>query len=412
MIERQLYLDQIRNFIGKDIIKVITGLRRSGKSVFLKQIMATIESDYKIYIDFDLMPNFKYTDAEKLHQHIVDQLNPTGKTYIFLDEIQEVEDFEKVLNSLKTGYDVDIYVTGSNSRLLSGELATYLAGRYVTIQMYPFSYGEFLQCRPEGSFNDYLIEGGLPFVTDLNPNEQDRRKMIDDIFNSVVLKDIVARHKIRDVNLLRNLVLYVLSQVGHIFSANSISKYLKSQKQPVSPTTILNYLEACESAFLFNRVKFEDSKGKRMLAVNDKYYTVDHGFREALVGGNIENIELVLENIVYYELLRRGFEVNVGRNGDKEIDFVAKKAGNIEYYQVTYVMGAKETRDREFGAYDGLKDNYPKYVLSTDTLDFSQNGIVHLNLEKWLLEAGNDKESFQLTDKTMQSKMSEENDER
>ncbi|MDR2977546.1 MAG: ATP-binding protein [Streptococcaceae bacterium] len=386
MFHRDLYFNQIKNFIGKDIIKVITGFRRSGKSVFLKQIMDSIDSNSKVYLNFEKKINEKYRDENELNSYLESQIKPNQKTYIFLDEIQLVEGFESVLSSLKASYDVDLYITGSNSRLLSGELATLLAGRYVSILMLPFSYKEFKQVRLDASFEDYIVEGGMPMVSDLELADRERRMILEDIFNSVILKDIIDRNKIRDVSVLEKLITYVISEVGHVFSANSISKYLKSQRQNVSINTVINYLKACQAAYLFNAVPFEDAKGKSIFNVNDKYYVIDQGMRDAIIGNNFESIELILENIVYYELLRRGFKVTVGRNGSKEIDFIARKSGKVEYYQVTYIMGAKETRDREFSAYDGIADNFPKFVLSTDRLDFSQNGIVHRNIEDWLLE--------------------------
>jgi len=385
---RESYLKQIADLIGKDIIKVINGVRRSGKSVFLRQVMDRIASPKKCFLNFESLDNAWLLTADALHNYLRTVINANGeKTYIFLDEVQMVDGWERALASIKADADVDLYITGSNARLLSGELATLLAGRYVTIEMYPFSYAEYRRQQPDKSFSDYIVEGGMPMLGELAVGAASRSSILEDMFNSVVLKDIVARYNVRDTDLLVRLITYVMSEFGRVFSANSISNYLKAERRSFSNDTIMNYLRMCQDAYLFAAVPFHDVVGKRLLNVKEKYYVVDHGLRNAIVGRNVPDIERVLENIVYYELLRRGYSVTVGRNGGREIDFVATRAGDVNYFQVCYLLGAEETRAREFEAFDGVADNYPKYVLSTDQLDFSQNGFIHKNIEQWLLEA-------------------------
>jgi len=387
VIERELYLRTIDDLIGKDIIKVITGVRRSGKSVFLRQVMDQIASPKKCFLNFESLDNTSLLSADALHSHLKAVIGADGdKTYIFLDEIQLVDGWEKVLASVKADADVDLYITGSNARLLSGELATLLAGRYVTIEMYPFSYVEYRRQQPGKSFNDFIVEGGMPMLGELEVGAASRRSILEDMFNSVVLKDIVARHNVRDTDLLARLITYVMSEFGRVFSANSISGYLKTERRSFSNDTVMNYLRMCQDAYLFAAVPFHDVVGKRLLNVNEKYYVVDHGLRNAIVPRNTQDIERVLENIVYYELLLRGCSVTAGRNGTRETDFVATRAGEVNYFQVCYVLGAEQTRVREFEAFHGVPDNYPKYVVSTDQLDFSQNGIIHRNIEQWLLD--------------------------
>ncbi|MCL2737118.1 MAG: ATP-binding protein [Propionibacteriaceae bacterium] len=386
MIVRELYLSRIEPLIGKDIIKVITGVRRCGKSVFLRQVSDRIDSPKKCYLNFESLDNAELRSASNLYRYLKTIIeSESGKTYIFLDEIQMVDGWEQVVSSLKADADVDIYLTGSNAKLLSGELATLLSGRYVTVEMFPFSYAEYRCQRPEESFNDFLVEGGMPMVGDLGVEGAVRQNVLEDMFNSVVLKDIVSRNNVRDTDLLSRLIMYVLSEFGRVFSANSIAKYLKAERRSLSNDTIMNYMRMCENAFLFCAVPFHDVVGKRVLNVNEKYYVIDHGLRAAVVRRDNRDVERVLENIVYYELRRRGYSVAIGRNGDKEIDFVASSAGDIAYFQVCYQLGAEETRAREFDSFRGIADNYPKYVLSTDQLDFSHDGIIHRNIEQWLM---------------------------
>ncbi len=387
MINRELYMSRIRPFIGNELIKVLTGIRRSGKSVMLdliqRELVASgVNKNQFISINFENMSNAHLCFAETLHDEITRRINNiSGKTYLFFDEIQEVVGWEKCINSFRVEYDCDIYITGSNAKLLSGELATYLAGRYVEFVIYPFSFGEFSELYhtvypdidSRVMFTRYLTDGGMPYLSNLRYAEQPSRQYLQDLYNSVVLKDVVKRNSIRDVDLLERIIAYVTANVGTTFSATAISKYLKSEGRTVAPETILNYIKACEDAFLFYRVRRQDLQGKKILAINEKYYIADHGIREAVFGGNMKDINLIFENIVYVELLRRGYKVTVGKAGEKEIDFIAEKQNQKLYVQVAYLLASEETIQREFGAYDTIKDNYPKYVVSYD--DFDMNGI-------------------------------------
>ena len=290
--------------------------------------------------------------------------------------------------------DCDIYITGSNAKLLSGELATYLAGRYVEFIVYPFSFAEFLELyhsvfpkeTVQKSFQQYILYGGMPYLANIRYADEPSRQYLQDLFNSVQLKDIVKRNKIRDVDLLERIMAYVMANVGNTFSASSLAKFLKSEQRTVAPETILNYIRYCCDAYLFYQVKREEVQGKQILASNEKYYIADHGIREAVFGGNAKDINLTLENIVYLELLRRGYHVTVGKNQDKEIDFVCDKRGEKLYIQVTYLLASEETIQREFGVYDTIRDNFPKYVVSMDEFDMSRNGIKHRNIRDFLLD--------------------------
>lgn len=400
MIKREGYMSRIRPFIGSDLVKVLTGIRRCGKSVMLELIQEEIISSgvdpsQFISINFENMSNASLCTAQTLHDEIICRAAQiSGKVYLFFDEIQEVQDWETCINSFRVELDCDIYITGSNAKLLSGELATYLAGRYVEFVIYPFSFDEFIQLYrtifPEADvrtcFNRYLTAGGMPYLANLRYEETACRQYLQDLFNSVELKDIVQRNKVRDVDMLERIIAYVTANIGTTFSSTAISKYLKSEGRSVSPETVLGYLKACTDAFLFYQVKRQDLRGKKILTVNEKYYVADHGVREAVFGGNQRDINLVLENIVYLELLRRGYVVTVGKVGDKEIDFICESQGNRLYIQVAYLLASEETIQREFGVYERVRDNYPKYVLTLDEFDMSRDGIKHRNIRDFLLE--------------------------
>ena len=401
MIKRETYMSRIRPFIGNDLVKVLTGIRRSGKSVMLDLIKeglraSGVDSSQFISINFENMSNARLCNAVALHDEIIRRAAEIkGKAYLFFDEIQEVDAWEKCINSLRVELDCDIYITGSNARLLSGELATYLAGRYVEFVIYPFSFAEFIELYrsiyPDTDtrqcFNRYLTAGGMPYLSNLRYEETACRQYLRDLFNSVELKDIVKRNNIRDVDMLERIIAYVTSNIGTTFSATSISRYLKSEGRSISPETVLSYIKACTDAFLFYQVKRQDLQGKKILSVNEKYYVADHGIREAVFGGNMKDINLVLENIVYMELLRRGYTVTVGKAGDREIDFVCEDQGNKLYIQVAYLLASEETIEREFGVYDRIRDNFPKYVVTLDEIDMSRNGIKHRNIREFLLES-------------------------
>lgn len=399
MIKREMYMSRIRPFIGTELIKVMTGIRRCGKSVMLELIKQElidrgINSSQFISINFEDMNYAHLLTAKALHDEITKRAaNIEGKVFLFFDEIQEVKDWEKCINSLRVSLDCDIYITGSNAKLLSGELATYLAGRYVEFVIYPFSFAEFIELyktiTPDESiqkcFQKYLLSGGMPYLANIRYDDEPSKQYLLDLFNSVQLKDIVKRNKIRDVDLLERIIAYVITNAGNTFSASSLAKFLKSEHRTVAPETILNYIKYCCDAYLFYQVKREDLQGKQILASNEKYYIVDHGIREAVFGGNMKDINLTLENIVYLELIRRGYVVTVGRTGNKEIDFVCHKKSEKLYVQVTYLLASEETIQREFTAYDNIKDNFPKYVVSMDEFDMSQNGIKHRHIRDFLL---------------------------
>ena len=399
MIKRELYMSRIRPFIGSDLIKVMTGIRRCGKSVMLELIKqelieSGIDSAQLISFNFEDMNYSHLQTAQALHDEITKRVAEVkGKAYLFFDEIQEVTNWEKCINSFRVSLDCDIYITGSNAKLLSGELATYLGGRYVEFTIYPFSFREFIELyRPvvpnasiQKSFQKYLLLGGMPYLANLRYADAPSKQYLQDLFNSVQLKDIVKRNKIRDVDLLERIISYVMANMGTTFSANSLAKFLKNERRATAPETILNYIKYCCEAYLFYQVKREDIQGKQVLASNEKYYIADHGIREAVFGGNTRDINLVLENIVYLELLRRGYEITVGRAGDKEIDFVCNRHGKKLYVQVAYLLASEETVNREFGVYDSIRDNFPKYVVSLDEFDMSRNGIKHQNICDFLL---------------------------
>ena len=399
MIKREAYMSRIRPFIGKELIKALTGIRRSGKSVMLELIREEliengVPASQFVSFNFEDMNNARFRAAEALHDEIGRRVaGIDGKAYIFFDEIQEVGDWEKCVNSLRVNFNCDIYITGSNAKLLSGELATCLAGRYVEFVIYPFSFAEFseLYSKPfpntasRESFERYLLLGGMPYLGNLRYEEEPSRQYLQDVYNSVVLKDVVKRGKIRDVDLLERIIAYVFLNAGTTFSASAISKYFKSENRAVAAETILNYLTYCEEAFLFYRVPRQDLQGKKLLKVNEKYYVADHGIRESVFGGNMRDVNLILENIICLELLRRGYKITVGKAGVKEIDFICDKKGEKLYIQVSYLLASKDTIEREFGAYEHIRDNFPKYVVSMDKLDMSRNGIRHKGIEEFLL---------------------------
>jgi len=387
MIKRELYMEQIRPFIGKDVVKVITGLRRSGKSVLLDLLREEIgDSAHSIYLNFESKRNAQYANADALYEHVIETVGGgKDKWYLFFDEIQEVQHWEEAINSFRVDFDADIYITGSNAKLLSGELATLLSGRYVQFVVYPFSYKEFLLLNKGKNFMDYLRLGGMPFISNIIGDEKAVTLYLEDVYNSVVLKDVVKRNNIRDVDLLDRIITYVLANVSQTFSATSISKYFRSEQRSVSTDTVLNYIRACEEAYLFYRLKRQDIKGKKILEVAEKYFIADHGLREAVYGKHMEDIGLVLENIVCLELLRRGYELTVGMIDSEEIDFIGVRNDEPVYIQVAYLMPDKKTQAREFGNLLKIEDNYPKYVVTMDEVDMSQSGIRHMHIRDFLL---------------------------
>ena len=401
MTKRELYIEKIKPFIDKDIVKVLTGIRRSGKSVMLKLIMEELKQnkiDEKqfININFENLINRELTTADKLHEYILKKASEIKKKcYIFLDEIQEVKDWEKCINSLRVNeeYDFDIYITGSNAKLLSGELSTYLAGRYVEFVIYPFSFKEFLETlksiqqdvSTREAFQKYVKFGGMPFLYNLAFEEEASLQYLKDIYSSIILKDITQRNKIRDTDLLERVISYLIMNVGNNFSATSISKFFKSENRKVSVETILNYIKVAEESFLIYRVSRDDLIGKKVLNVNEKYYIADHGMREAILGSNQRDINQIFENIIYLELLRKGYNVRVGKVDNLEVDFVCTKGNEKIYVQVAYLLASSETIEREFTSLEKIDDNYPKYVISMDEFDMSRNGIKHINIIDFLM---------------------------
>ena len=402
MLKRDEYIKQIVPFIDKDVIKVLTGIRRSGKSVMLKLLMEELKNrgineNQFIYINFENLKYRNLKNYEKLYDFILNKVDDKYKSYyIFLDEIQEVEEWERCVNSLRVDEDFnfDIYITGSNAKLLSGELSTYLAGRYIKFVVYPFSFKEFFEIMKEKNkeidlkeaFQKYVKFGGMPFLHNLDYNFEASMQYLQDLYASIILKDITQRNNIRDTDLLERIINYVIMNIGNTFSATSISKFFKSENRKVATETILNYIKACEEAFLVYRVARNDLLGKKILNVNEKYYIADHGIREAIMENNQKNINQVLENIVYFEMLRRGYNIKIGKVDNLEVDFVCKKNDETIYIQVSYLLASEDTKEREFSVLENIKDNYPKYVLSMDEFDMSRNGIKHVNLIKFLVK--------------------------
>ena len=398
MIKRKLYLDQIGRLIDKEPIKIITGVRRSGKTYLLKSISSELKDkgvadENILLISFDSMKYNKIENFKQLDECIVNLTqNINGKIYFLFDEIQNVKNWEKSINSYRVDFDCDIYITGSNSELLSGELATLISGRYFQINIYPFSFSEFIQYKKEIEnidvsnlnelFGEYVKFGGMPPIQQID--KQDKYSYLDDIYGTLQLKDIITRHNIRNSDMLSRILDYVIMNLGKNFSATNIAKYMKHDGRKISKDTILDYLLYSKNACFIHQVQREDIKGKKVLLHNEKYYLVDHGFYQAKYGG-IENIGSILENIVYIELLRRGYDIKIGFFNEKEIDFVCTKGNEKIYVQVTYKLSGDETIEREFSGLLKINDNFDKYVLSMDTLDFSTNGLKHRNIIDFLI---------------------------
>lgn len=399
MIQRESYMRRIRPFIGTDLVKVMTGMRRSGKSVMMELIREElvrqgVPSARIFSFNFEDMRLASLLTAEALHEEIRRRTaGLTGKVYFFFDEIQEVEHWERCVNSLRVEMNCDVYITGSNARLLSGELATYLGGRYVEFVIYPFSFAEFMeayrQIFPDATetvcFRAYIRLGGMPYLSHLRYEEEPCQQYLTDVFRSVQLKDVVQRNAIRDTDLLERIIFYVMANLGSPLSAASLVKYFKNEHRRAAGETILNYLRYCTEAYLFYPAKRQDLRGKQLLSVNEKYYLADHGIREAVFGGNMRDIQQVLENMVFLELLRRGYTVTVGKAGALEVDFVAEKRNRRLYVQVCYLLASEETIRREFGVYAGIRDNFPKYVVSMDEIPMGRDGIHHCHIRDFLL---------------------------
>lgn len=391
MIKREKYLNEINKVIGKQVIKVLLGMRRVGKSTLLLQIQEElinqgVEKDQIISLNFEWLEFESLKEYNKLYEYIESKKIIGKKSYIFLDEVQEVEGFEKVVNSLNSKGDSEIFITGSNSKLLSGELATYLTGRFYTIEVLPLSYKEVYDnfSKNEDVFLEYLRLGGMPGRFQFIDNRTSKNYLMD-MYQSILLRDIVKRYNVRDVDLLQRFMLYIINNIGQIFSAGTITNYLKSEGRKLSKETIYNYIEAAKSTYLIYGVPRYNIKGKELMKTNEKYFLNDLGIRH-LYFDNERDIGQVLENIVYLELRRRGYEIYVGKYDDKEVDFIAIEADVKIYIQVTYLLAEPSTIEREFSVLEEIDDNYTKMVISMDTVNRSRNGILHKNIIDFLLE--------------------------
>lgn len=398
MIIREIYLAKIRPFYDQDLIKVIMGIRRCGKSVLLLQIIDElkekgIEEKQIIYINFENEDYSFIKNDIDLHNYIKEKLTNKKKYYLFFDEIQNVKDWEKAINSFKASKNVSIFITGSNSDLLSGELATHLAGRYVSFKIYPLTFSEVCELKNikekediEEAFDDYITWGGMPQRFMLI-DEMQTKTYLSDVYDSIVVKDIITRFGIKDLDLFNRIVEYIVTTPSQNFSAESLSNYFANKdNREVSKVTLYNYLEYMTKAILINKADRYDIRGKRILNGKYKYYLTDLGLGQVKNIGKRQQLGAYLENIVYNELISRGYDVKIGNLEKAEIDFIATRFKEKIYIQVAYILADDTVIDREFGAYKGIEDNYPKYVLTMDKHDFSQEGIIHKNVIDWLLE--------------------------
>ena len=392
-------MDKIIPFIDSKFIKVLTGIRRSGKSTILQMIreyllQKGVKEKNILFYRFDSIEYENISSHTALYYELKKHLSPKKKTYIFLDEIQEIPNWEKVVNSLMSDYDVDIYVTGSNSRMMSSEISTYLTGRYVSFLIFPLSFSEYLEFRKERGliknnkeeFARFLRYGGFPAIHLSDYSEEEAYTIVRDIYNSTIFTDIVKRSQIRKVDQLERVIKYVFDNVGQTFSALTLSKYIKSQGRTIDTETLYSYLSKLEKAYILHRCSRYDIKGKEYLKTQEKFYLADVSFRYAVLGYSSQSISAMIENIVYLELLSRDYNVSVGKIGDTEIDFVAEKKGNKIYIQVCYQINNEDTNLREYGRLLSIKDNYPKYVLRMD--DFANGdyeGIKTLHIADFLL---------------------------
>lgn len=397
MIIREAYISQIVPLIDKNLIKVLTGVRRSGKTVLLSQIQDYLLKNGRsksqiINISLESKKNKKFKDGDVLYEYLIsacEKLN--AKAYIFLDEIQVVSGWEEVVSSLLVDIDCDIYITGSNSKLLSGELATLIAGRYIQIHVYPFTLSEAKQLLEQNGkfksdevlFQDYLKYGGLPMRFSLE--EISLEAYLSDTYDAIVVKDIIQRNNIKDTNLLNMILAFLMDNIANPFSARSIVAALKQEGINTTVETVIAYIDYIKKAMVVYSAQRYDIKGKKLLTTNEKYYTVDLGLRNCVKASGEIDYNKLYENIIYLELLYRGYDVKVGKTDDYEIDFVAYKGSDTLYVQVCYLLASTETVEREFGNLERIKDNYPKYVISGDLPDFSRNGIKHYNIIKFLL---------------------------
>ena len=399
MISRPIYTDKIMAYTDTPFVKVLTGVRRCGKSTILKMIMEKLQNERSVPKDqivsmrFDSM-EYDDMNAKQMFETVKAKLCDGGRTYFFFDEVQEIDGWEKVVNSLASDYDVDIYVTGSNSRMMSSEIATYLTGRYITFRIFPLSFEEYLTFRKEYTelkdvhteLADYIRLGGFP-ATHLRAYSQDEvYTIVRDIYNSTIFSDIVRRNQIRKVDQLERVVKYTFSNVGNTFSAKSISDYLKSEHRKIDNETVYSYLEKLEKAYLLHRCSRYDLQGKEILKTQEKFYLADTSLRYSVLGYDQDSVASSLENVVYLELSRRGYDVNIGKTSDGEIDFIAQRQGEKIYVQVTQEIRSEKTERREYDRLLEIRDNYPKYVLRTDEFaGGNYKGIKSMHVADFLL---------------------------
>ena len=391
-IIREKYISKIKPFINKTVLKILTGMRRVGKSSLLHiikdEILKDVADENKIYINFEATNLLSINNVNSLLEYLKPLLEDVkGKVYFFFDEIQVIDGWEEVISDLKHNRDYDIFLTSSNKKLISS-----LSEKYVEFEIQPFTFSEFkkafenMELSKENLFYKFIQLGGLPFLKYFDLDETPSFEYLNDIYNTVLVKDVLQYNNIRDVDLFNHIFSYVLTNIGQSFSASSIKTYLKNKNKNISVDTILNYLEYCNIAFLIKKVPRYDILSKKTLKVDEKYYLTDHGFRQATGFPIAKDIEKVLENIVYIELISRGYEVKVGKVKDKEINFIAKKEKSLSYYQISYKIRDEKTRERIFETYNSITDNFPKYVLSMDHSNFSQDGVIHKNIIDFLLE--------------------------
>lgn len=396
MLKREIYLSRIRGFYNSDLVKILVGIRRCGKSVILKQIITElkeqgIDDEHIIYINFEFIEYENLQDYKELNKYIKEKIIDEKKYYVFLDEIQKVDKFEEVVNSLRASIDnISIFITGSNSKLLSNELSTVLSGRYVLFNIYPLSYKEFVEItgkdgKNEETFWDFVKWGGLPNRTQFT-DENNIKDYLHSVFDSIILRDVVDRLGLKDTILFNLLLQYIVDITGRKFSAENIIKFLKSEEKLVSTETIYLYLDALCKALMIRKIYRYDIHGKAILKTLNKYYMTDLGIAQ-IKNNNFEiNKCYAIENVVYNELLIRGYEVYIGKTRNGEIDFIATNDKEKLYFQIAYLLEQPKTLEREFGAYKDVKDDCSKYVLSLDKTDFSRDGIIHKNIIDWLLE--------------------------
>ena len=398
MIYRPSYVDKIMAYVDTPFVKILTGVRRCGKSTILKMIMSKLrecgipESRIVSYC-FDSM-EFEDMTAKQMYSELKSRVSPEGKTYFFLDEMQEIKGWEKAVNSLSSDYDVDLYITGSNSRMMSSEISTYLTGRYVSFRIYTLSFAEYLTFKeqydavgdPRQELANYIRLGGFPATHLQNYTQDEVYTIVRDIYNSTIFSDIVRRNQVRKIDQLERVVKYTFNNVGNTFSAKSISDYLKAEHRALDNETVYSYLEKLEKAYLLHRCSRYDLQGKEILKTQEKFYLADTSLRYSVLGYNADSVATSLENVVYLELCRRGYAVNIGKTSDGEIDFVATRQNEKVYVQVTQQIASEKTERREYERLLEIRDNYPKYVLRTDEFaGGNYEGIKTMHVADFLL---------------------------